>query len=76
MADLTSQSDRLIAESRALRDDNRSGGRHRRGPPIGRGSGRIRRKNLKQRLTYMVYAFVFTWGYDTLFPPQRTAPTM
>ena len=25
---------------------------------------------------YMVYAFVFTWGYDTLFPPQRTAPTM
>ncbi|WP_396280133.1 chlorhexidine efflux transporter [Histidinibacterium aquaticum] len=21
---------------------------------------------------YMVYAFVFTWGYDTLFPPQRT----
>ena len=19
---------------------------------------------------YMVYAFVFTWGYDTLFPPQ------
>ncbi len=20
---------------------------------------------------YMVYAFVFTWGYDTLFPPQR-----
>jgi uncharacterized membrane protein len=24
----------------------------------------------------MVYAFVFTWGYDTLFPPQRTARTM
>ncbi|KAA9009024.1 PACE efflux transporter [Histidinibacterium aquaticum] len=20
---------------------------------------------------YMVYAFVFTWGYDTLFPPQQ-----
>ncbi|WP_163849139.1 PACE efflux transporter [Pseudooceanicola aestuarii] len=20
---------------------------------------------------YMVYAFVFTWGYDTLFPPRR-----
>ena len=58
MADLTSQSDRLIADAKSLRDDNRSGGRHRRGPPIGRGSGRIRRKNLKQRLTYMVYAFV------------------
>ena len=58
MADLTSQSDRLIADAKSLRDDNRSGGRHRRGPPIGRGSGRIRRKNLKQRLTYIVYAFV------------------
>jgi uncharacterized membrane protein len=23
---------------------------------------------------YLVYAFVFTWGYDTLFPPQRTEP--
>ena len=21
---------------------------------------------------YMVYAFVFTWGYDILFPPQKT----
>ncbi|SFA68725.1 Uncharacterized membrane protein [Poseidonocella pacifica] len=20
---------------------------------------------------YMIYAFVFTWGYDTLFPPQQ-----
>lgn len=20
---------------------------------------------------YMIYAFVFTWGYDSLFPPQR-----
>ncbi|MEC7257031.1 MAG: chlorhexidine efflux transporter, partial [Pseudomonadota bacterium] len=24
---------------------------------------------------YMIYAFVFTWGYDTLFPPQRTGRT-
>ncbi|ETX28627.1 PACE efflux transporter [Roseivivax isoporae] len=23
---------------------------------------------------YMAYAFVFTWVYDTLFPPQGTAP--
>ena len=30
MADLTSQSDRLIADAKTLRDDNRSGGRHRR----------------------------------------------
>ena len=24
---------------------------------------------------YMGYAFVFTWGYDTLFPPERKAAT-
>ena len=23
---------------------------------------------------YMLYAFVFTWGYDTLFPPRGDAP--
>lgn len=21
---------------------------------------------------YMAYTFVFTWGYDTVFPPQRS----
>ena len=24
---------------------------------------------------YMFYAFVFTWGYDILFPPQQTGRT-
>lgn len=24
---------------------------------------------------YMIYAFVFTWGYDTLFPPQQPERT-
>ncbi|MHA6344233.1 PACE efflux transporter [Roseivivax sp. CAU 1761] len=23
---------------------------------------------------YLVYAFVFTWAYDTVFPPQRARP--
>ena len=26
-------------------------------------------------LFYMGYAFVFTWAYDTLFPPERSART-
>ena len=56
--DLTTQSDRLIEEGRSLVRDNRSGGRHRLGPPIGRGSKRLRRKNLTQRLTFMFFAFV------------------
>ena len=25
---------------------------------------------------YMVYAFVFTWGYDTLFPPMAVKRTV
>ena len=38
--DLTRESDRLLAESRALLRDNQAGGRHRRAykQPIGRGS--------------------------------------
>ena len=58
MSDLTRDSNRLIEQGRILRDDNRAGGRHRRMPPIGQGSGRIRRKNLTQRLTFMFFAFV------------------
>ena len=58
MGDLTRTSDRIMQDARAVRDDNRAGGRHRRMPPIGRGSGQVRRKNLKQRLTFMFFAFV------------------
>jgi len=45
MGDLTTQSERLIEEGRRLRDDNRTGGRHRRGPAIGEGSRRVRRQH-------------------------------
>ena len=43
MDDLTRQSDRILADARALRDDNRDGGRHRRLPAIGEGSAQLRR---------------------------------
>lgn len=46
MGDLTTHSDRLIAEARIVRDDNRTGGRHRRdiAASIGKGSAAIKRK--------------------------------
>ncbi len=44
-SDLTQDSDRIVAEGRALVADNRNGGRHRKaGAPIGAGSAAIRRK--------------------------------
>jgi hypothetical protein len=48
--DLTSHTDRLIAEGRALVRDNQAGGRHRRAQPIGRGSAELRRRNLMTRI--------------------------
>ena len=50
--DLTRESDRLLAESRAVLRDNQAGGRHRRArsQPIGRGSAELRRKNLSTRI--------------------------
>jgi len=58
LSDLTRQSDRLIREARQLRDDNRSGGRHRvaGSRSIGRGSAELRRKNLKTRIKLIVGA--------------------
>ena len=50
--DLTTETDRAIAESRSLVRDNQNGGRHRRvrAQPIGRGSAELRRKNLMTRI--------------------------
>jgi hypothetical protein len=50
--DLTTNSDRLIEESRSLLRDNQAGGRFRRmrSQPIGRGSAEIRQRNLKKRI--------------------------
>jgi hypothetical protein len=44
MNDLTRDSDRLISEGRRLRDDNRSGGRHRMVRSIGKGSAQAKLK--------------------------------
>ena len=53
--DLTRQSDRILAESRALVRDNQNGGRHRlSGPAIGQGSKALRRANFKTRLKLIV----------------------
>lgn len=52
MGDLTTQSDRLIEQGRRLRDDNRSGGRHRREASIGKGSAQAKTRNWMKRLGY------------------------
>ncbi len=49
MGDLTKQSARLIEQARALRDDNRAGGRHRR-EPIGQGSKDLRQRHFLRKL--------------------------
>ncbi len=51
-SDLTRDSERLLADSRALLRDNRDGGRFRRmrDPSIGRGSAELKRRNLKTRI--------------------------
>lgn len=61
MGDLTRDSDRLIREARTVRDDNRSGGRHRRMRPIGRGSAEIRSQHLKKKLKRIAIAFAAIW---------------
>ena len=51
--DLTRQSDRILADSRAVLRDNQSGGRHRlSGRSIGRGSKQLKTKNLLKRAGY------------------------
>ena len=61
MNDLTRDSDRLIEQGRVLRDDNRTGGRHRRAPSIGEGSARLKQKNLWLRVRNIVLAVFAIW---------------
>jgi len=61
--DLTSRSDRVIADARALVRDNREGGRHRQtgkalGAAIGKGSSELRSRNLKQRIKLIALSLV------------------
>ena len=61
MVDSTRDSDRLLAEGRALVRDNRDGGRHRRGPSIGEGSARLKKSNLTLRLRNVLIAVATIW---------------
>lgn len=61
VSDSTRDSDRLLAESRALVRDNREGGRHRRSVTIGEGSRRLKRSNLMARVRNVVIAVFAIW---------------
>ena len=61
MGDLTRESQRLIEDGRRLRDDNRSGGRHRRTVSIGEGSAREKRKHLMTKVRNVVIALFALW---------------
>jgi hypothetical protein len=61
LSDLTHNSDRLIEEGRALRDDNRSGGRHRRAVSIGKGSAAAKQKHWIAKIRNIVIALFAIW---------------
>ena len=58
MGELTRDSDRIIADARRVRDDNRSGGRHRREGSIGAGSAKLKSKHLTKKLVQLVVGLV------------------
>lgn len=61
MGDLTRNSDRLIEEGRILRDDNRSGGRHRREVSIGKGSAAAKQKHWIGKIRNIAIALFAIW---------------
>ena len=58
MGELTRDSDRILADARRVRDDNRSGGRHRRGGSIGAGSAKLKSKHLTRKLVQLAIGLV------------------
>lgn len=58
MSDLTKESDRILQEARIVRDDNRDGGRHRRGGSIGLGSAGLKSKHFTKKLVQLAIGFV------------------
>ena len=58
MNDLTRDSDRIIAEARVVRDDNRAGGRHRRESSIGEGSASLKLSHWKKKLVQLAIGTV------------------
>lgn len=61
MGDLTRDSERIIQDARTVRDDNRSGGRHRRVPSIGAGSAKIKRDLWTRRIRNVLIALFGIW---------------
>lgn len=61
MADLTRDSDRMLADGRALLRDNRDGGRHRRQRSIGEGAARLKKSNMVKRVRNVLIAVAAIW---------------
>lgn len=61
MGDLTRDSDRIMDEARRVRDDNRTGGRHRREGSIGAGSAKIKQGLWIKRIRNIVIALFGIW---------------
>ena len=58
MGDLSKDSDRILQDARTLRDDNRTGGRHRRAPSIGAGSAELKAKHYARKLVQIAVGIV------------------
>jgi hypothetical protein len=63
LSDLTRDSDRVIEDARAVRDDNRAGGRHLRvaSRSIGQESRRLKRRHRSHKLRNIVIALFALW---------------
>ncbi len=61
MNDLTRDSERILAEGKALVRDNRDGGRHRRAPSIGEGSAKVKRDHLLKKVRNIAIALFALW---------------
>ncbi len=61
MNDLTRDSDRILADSRALVRDNQAGGRHRRNASIGQGSARLKQRHWLKKIRNIVIALFAIW---------------
>lgn len=59
--DLTRDSERIIQNARIVRDDNRSGGRHRRSPSIGAGSAKIKQSFWLRKVRNILIALFGIW---------------
>lgn len=59
--DLTRDSERIIQNARIVRDDNRSGGRHRRSPSIGAGSAKIKQSFWLRKIRNILIALFGIW---------------